>query len=107
MIALEAGIPEGGQLAPRPEFLMFANAAEKTLELLASKLRGRRVVEREFPDLREAHLKLAQAGDPKVSAYELVNVEADRMANSLNTLRDQVFTWQRETSPERSAKRKD
>jgi uncharacterized membrane protein YccC len=107
MIALEAGIPEGGQLAPRPDFLMFANAAEKTLELLASKLRGRRVVEREFPDLREAHLKLAQAGDRKVSAYELVNVEADRMANSLNTLRDQVFTWQRETSPERSAKRRD
>jgi uncharacterized membrane protein YccC len=103
MIALEAGIREDREITPRPEFLRFADAIERTLELLSAKLRGQRVAEREFPDLREAHSRLAQAGDPEVAAYGLVNVEADRMTNSLNTFRDQILAWQRESNPDRAA----
>jgi uncharacterized membrane protein YccC len=100
MIALEAGVTPEARLHPRPEFKIFENAVEKTLELLAAKFRGKRVGEREFPDLRAAYTKLAQAGDPQLARYGLVNVEADRMTNSLNTLRDQLFNWRRDLPTE-------
>jgi hypothetical protein len=45
----------------------------------------------EFPDLREDHRVLLQSGDQKIERYALVNVEADRIVNSLNTLREQVM----------------
>ncbi len=46
---------------------------------------------KEFPDLREDHHVLLQSGDQKIERYALVNVEADRIVNSLNTLREQVM----------------
>jgi hypothetical protein len=100
MIALEAGVTPEARLHPRPEFKIFENAVEKTLELLAAKFRGKRVGEREFPDLRAAYTKLAQAGDPQLARYGLVNVEAHRMTNSLNTLHDQLFNWRRDLPTE-------
>jgi hypothetical protein len=93
MIALEAGIPQFKGQAPRPEFRVFAGEIEKTLKLLACKLAGERVGEREFPDLRQAYTRLIQTGDPKIARYAFTNLEADRMVNSLNTLREQVFAW--------------
>jgi uncharacterized membrane protein YccC len=95
MIALEAGIPQAEAASPRLEFGAFAEAVERTLELLSAKLRGERVAEREFPDLREAYLRFTQTTDPQLERYAFVSVEADRMTNSLNTLREQVFAWQR------------
>jgi hypothetical protein len=100
MMALEAGIPARsaqGQIQPppRPEFRKFAEALEMTLKLLAAKIRGEKVAERDFPDLRENYLRLASSGDPRLERYALTNVEADRMTNSLNTLREQVFRWKR------------
>jgi hypothetical protein len=83
------------QAPARPEFRNFAAAADKTLELLSARIRGEKVAERDFPDLRESYLRLASSGDPKLERYALTNVEADRMTNSLNTLREQVFLWKR------------
>ena len=100
MMALEAGIPQAPSQtpnpAPRAEFRVFAAAVDKTLELLDAKIRGERVAERDFPDLREDYLRLASSGDPQLARYALTNVEADRMTNSLNTLREQVFAWKRQ-----------
>lgn len=96
MISLEAGLSPEARLHPRPEFLVFEKAVEQTLGLLGRKLRGLRISEREFPDLRAAYTRLARAGDPEVARYALVNVEADRMTNSLNTLREQIFAWKRD-----------
>jgi uncharacterized membrane protein YccC len=95
MIALEAAIAQTAVQPVRPEFRVFAEGVAKTLELLSAKLGGQRVAEREFPDLREAYLRLTQAGDDQHERYLLANVEADRMANSLNTLREQIFAWKR------------
>jgi uncharacterized membrane protein YccC len=100
MMALEAGIPSvsvRAQAPARPEFRKFAEAVDKTLELLSAKIRGAKVAERDFPDLRESYLRLASSGDPRLERYALTNVEADRMTNSLNTLREQVFAWKRLT----------
>jgi hypothetical protein len=65
---------------------------EVTLEKLASALRGQKVRARDLPDLREDHHRLAYSPD---SRFTLVNAETDRMTNSLNTLREQIWQWQR------------
>jgi hypothetical protein len=93
MIAIEAGLPQTKEAPPRPEFRKFRDDVEDTLELLARVLRGERITEKEFPDLREDHNQMVAAGDPQNARYALVNVEADRMTNSLNTLREQAMEW--------------
>jgi len=98
MIALEAGIPQSEAAAPLSQFEGFASAVEKTLELLSAQLRGERVPEREFPDLREAYLRFTQNERSPSERYAFVRVEADRMTNSLNTLREQIVAWQRGVS---------
>lgn len=95
MMALEAGVPRTAVQEPRPGFRRFAEAVDRTLELLSARVRGERVAERDFPDLREAYLRLSESGDPALERYALVNVESDRMTNSLNTLREQVSDRQR------------
>src|SRR5882762_5316859 len=86
MIELEASIPQAPAQPSRPEFRAFADDIERTLKLLAGKLSGEHIVEREFPDLRESHSRLVRSGDPQIARYATTNLEADRMANSLNTL---------------------
>jgi hypothetical protein len=93
LIAVEAGIPEAGALKPRPQFRQFAEAVEKTLELLSAMFRGKRVAEREFPDAREIYSRMTHASEAEDGRYAFVAAEADRMVNSLNTLREQVFQW--------------
>jgi len=97
IMALEAGIFDHTEPSPRPAFRDFADAVDKTLQLLSGKVRGQSIAERDFPDLREIYLRLASSGDPHLARYALSNVEADRMTNSLNTLREQVFEWRRLT----------
>jgi uncharacterized membrane protein YccC len=102
MMAMEAGLPQAKEAPPRPEFGKFRDDVEKTLELLARVLRGERIAEKEFPDLREDHNQMVAAGNPQNARYALVNVEADRMTNSLDTLREQVMEWAR-TGRQRSS----
>jgi uncharacterized membrane protein YccC len=91
VMALEAGLLHTAAVPPRAASRTFMADVEKTLTLLAGALRGRRVQLKEFPDLREDHHALVQSGDQKIERYALVNVEADRIVNSLNTLREQVM----------------
>lgn len=93
MIALEAGIPQANEQTPPAAFRTFVTAVEKTLDLLSARLRGGRIVERSFPDLREAYSRFAGRDNISDSRYSFAIVEADRMVNSLNTLREQVFAW--------------
>jgi hypothetical protein len=51
--------------------------------------------QKEFPDLRKDHNQLIQSSQPSAERYALVNVEADRITNSLNTLREQILLWTR------------
>jgi hypothetical protein len=95
LIAVEAGIPEAGASLPQPQFRQFAEAVEKTLELVSAIFRGQRVTERKFPDLREIYSRVMDSGDAEDGRYAFITAEADRMVNSLNTLRDQVFAWKR------------
>src|SRR5260370_35978855 len=90
-MALEAGLSHTAGVPARTAFRTFPEDVEVTLTLLAAALRGTHVHLTEFPDLREDHHVMVQSGDPKIERYALVNVEADRMVNSLNTLREQVL----------------
>jgi uncharacterized membrane protein YccC len=97
IMALEAGLPLTPAMPARPEFRVFAADVETTLALLEEILAGGKVPEKSFPNLREDHNRLIAAGDPEKERYALVNIEADRMTNSLNTLREEITAWIRAT----------
>jgi hypothetical protein len=93
VMAMEAGLSRSQPAPARPEFATFANNVDSTLYFLAAYLRGVPARPGDLPDLREAHHALVHAGVPDVERYELVNVESDRVTNSLNTLAGEVIQW--------------
>jgi uncharacterized membrane protein YccC len=85
MMALEAGLSPSHPGPAGEAFRTLANHVELTLYSLAAALRGSPLRREELPDLREDHHALA--------GYALVNVETDRITNSLNTLSEEVLQW--------------
>ncbi|MBC8167586.1 MAG: hypothetical protein H7Y20_17170 [Bryobacteraceae bacterium] len=92
VMALEAGLTGSTPAAARPEFRTFSNEVEVTLHSLAGALRGSPLTQFELPDLRDLHHALTRAGDSVTERYALVNIETDRLTNSLNTLSEQVLS---------------
>jgi uncharacterized membrane protein YccC len=95
VMSVEAGVLPGPRPAVRPEFRAFAADVLATLDGLAGQLRRAGPHVPKWPDLREDHRRLIQSPGAAGEQYGLVNVEADRMANSLNTLREQVEGWRK------------
>jgi len=93
VMALEAGLFRSRPAPARAEFATFANDVDSTLYFLAGCLRGVPLRPGDLPDLREDHRSLVHAGVPDVERYELVNVESDRVTNSLNTLSGEIIQW--------------
>jgi uncharacterized membrane protein YccC len=93
LMALEAGLARSHPVPPREQFPPFANQVEMTLYYLAAALRGSPVALDQLPDLREAHRALVRSGDSLTERYALVNVETDRITNSLNTLAEEILGW--------------
>jgi uncharacterized membrane protein YccC len=93
-MALEAGLLTSPRVPSRAGFRTFADDVDKTLYYLAAFLRGQcgPLSAADLPDLREDHIRLVESGDASVPRYALVNVEADRMVNSLNTLAGEILT---------------
>jgi hypothetical protein len=62
-------------------------------------MRRQTIAEKSFPDLRQDYdkFKSAESSD-EAGPYGFMFIEADRMTNSLNTLREQIFAWRRERS---------
>ncbi len=99
VLSVEAAILSAGRPAIRDEFRVFAADVNKMLEALAVELRGARTPIERWPDLREDHRRLTANPLSAGEQYTLVNVEADRMTNGLNTLREQVERWRRLKRP--------
>lgn len=93
MMALEAGLETSRAVPARQEFRPFANSVELTLYLLAAILRGSPVKLDELPDVREAHRALTHSLVSWTDRHQLVNVETDRITNSLNTLSRELTVW--------------
>jgi uncharacterized membrane protein YccC len=95
VMSVETGILPGKRPAMRKEFPAFAADVNRTLGGLAAELRKSRPAGQKWPDLREEHRRLTQNPLSAEEQYALMNMEADRMANSLNTLREQIAGWRR------------
>jgi uncharacterized membrane protein YccC len=95
VMSLEAGLYRSRPVPARDAFRTFANDVDTSLYLLAARLRGTLIKPATLPDLREDHHALLQAGDPRTERYALVNIETDRITNSLNTLAGEILQWGR------------
>ena len=95
LMALEAGLVRSRAVPAREGFRVLTSHADLTLYYLAAALRGSPIAATDLPDLREDHHALVSSGDPAVDRYALVNVETDRVVNSLNTLAVEIFAWER------------
>ena len=108
LMALDAIFSQSPELSNSPPLKMFASNVARTLMLLASTLRGFRVPLKDFPDLREEYRAMVQARggslDSGGSQFDSINIEADRITNSVNTLAEQIMHWAR--SPEFAALQK-
>jgi uncharacterized membrane protein YccC len=93
IMALEAGLASSRPAPARAAFAPFANGVEFTLYYLAAALRRSPMKAEHLPDLREAHHELASSGEPLTERYALVNVETDRMTNSLNTVAGEILRF--------------
>jgi len=93
LMSLEAGLAASSPVPAREAFRVFASDIEKTLYYLAAALRGSPLRSEDLPDLREDHHALVNSGDSLMERYALINVETDRMTNSLDTLSEQVLRW--------------
>lgn len=93
LMALEAGLYQSKFAPPRDAFRTFSHDVERTLYFLAAALRGSEIQPGDLADLREDHHALLRSGDSRQERYALVNVETDRITNSLNTLREQMVAW--------------
>ncbi len=93
VMALEAGLYTSHAVPARDAFRTFANHVELTLYYLASSLRGDPLTRETLPDLREDHHTLVHSGNAPAERYALVNVETDRITNSLNTLTEELLGW--------------
>jgi uncharacterized membrane protein YccC len=98
VLSIEAGFVPGHGTKIRDEFRVFATDVKTTLAGLSAELRHTRPPGYKWPDLREDHRRLIQNPLGIYEQYALVNVEADRMTNSLNTLREQVGRWAKRRS---------
>ena len=92
VMSLEAGLQTSRPVPPRDAFRKFSNDADLTLYYLAAALRGpAETTGDQFPDLREDYHALIESADSQVERHALVNTEADRIVNSLNTLREEIL----------------
>lgn len=92
VMALEAGLASSSPVPARPAFTKFAADVDRTLDALAVSLRSNHPAGN-LPDLREDHHQLLGSGNPHADRYELVNIETDRITNSLNTLAEEIREW--------------
>jgi uncharacterized membrane protein YccC len=92
LLALEAAIgPETASLSPA--FRTFADHIDLTLYYLAAVLRGSSISPELLPDLRADHRALLNPSEQSGQPWALVNTEADRLTNAVNTLGEEVFLW--------------
>jgi hypothetical protein len=93
MMALEAGLLSSQPVPAREPFRRFADDVELTLYYLAAALRGSPIHAEGLPNLREDHNTLVHSDEALNDRYALVNVETDRITNSLNTVSGEILRW--------------
>jgi uncharacterized membrane protein YccC len=97
VMALDAIASRDANISFSAPLKNYIAAVEETLTLLASQLRGVRIPSKHFPNLREEYRLMVQARSPQPGApadrFDSINIETDRITNSVNTLAEQVNAW--------------
>jgi uncharacterized membrane protein YccC len=91
LMALDSGLARSNPVPAREAFKVFARDVDLTFYFLGATLHGSTAVRKQLPDLREDHRLLLLSGNPQTERYALVNIETDRVTNSLNTFAEQIF----------------
>jgi uncharacterized membrane protein YccC len=97
-LAIESMLDRPRSMPPRPATVDFAAAVGKTLASMAGALRSGSRLPADMPDLRERHDAIVAATSVPTEQYTLINTETDRIATSLNTLREQLAKYVSGTS---------
>jgi len=92
VMSLESGLYASQPVPVRDAFRKLSNDVDVTLYYLAAGLRGTAITSADFADLRADHQALLESGDPANRRYALVNMETDRIVNSLNTVAGHIRT---------------
>jgi len=92
-MSLEAGLYRSRPVPARPPFRPFMEHVDLTLHYLAAVLRGSTTTPEHLPDLRQDHRALVEAIPTNAERHALVNVETDRITNSVNTLAKEILDW--------------
>jgi len=90
VMGLEAGLVNSGKHTRPHAFEIFANHVELTLYFLSAALRGSPGAAQTFPKLRQDYRRMVEARSDFLPTDEFVLLETDRIATSLNTLREQT-----------------
>jgi uncharacterized membrane protein YccC len=93
VMALESGLYRSQPVPARQPFQPFAEHVDLKLYFLAAALRGSPLEAAHLPDLREYHRTLTEASHTAAERYALVDVETDRITNSVNTLAKEILDW--------------
>jgi uncharacterized membrane protein YccC len=92
VMSVEAGTLSVDRRDVTPELRGFSADVLQALDDRIAELRLSRAAGSRRADLRESYRRLSKAAAP-TEEYALLMVEADRMTNSLNTLREQIAKW--------------
>ncbi len=90
-MALEAGLYRSRPAQARAPFRPFMEHVDLTLHYLAAVLRGSKVAADHLPDLRQDQRAL-EAVVTNEERHAMVNVETDRITNSVNTLAREILS---------------
>ena len=95
VMAIEAGLRAHRLEGDSRLFAEFAEDVERMLRYLSARLRGgvQKPVLPELVDLRKKQQALQRADRAAGYRNNIIEAETDRIANSLNTLREQVERW--------------
>ena len=91
VMALEAGSPVRLSPDSLQAFGKFATDVREVLDVLAAILRKEKPTAHHWPDLREHYRLFLASADASFARDSLPAIESDRIANSLNTLKEQVL----------------
>jgi hypothetical protein len=98
-LAVEAAIGPAGASPVPQSFRTFADNTDLTLYYLAALLRGSAITADLLPDLRADHSALLESPEQVGQPGALLNTEADRLTNAVNTLSEEVFRWSVPSGP--------
>ena len=98
IMGLEAAVLQGHARTAPEVFQQFAHDVDFTLYFVSAALRGSPAAAETLPSLREDHSRMLKTRSGFSPIDELVLIETDRLTSSVNTLREQVMRFAKQSA---------